>query len=187
MSGGVSGLVGLGVTGASYLTVTRGQAEQFDRQVTRKLTANGSAYDRLIAIASDFGSVYAIVGAASVLASSGRKALAREVAVSGLAAWGLAQSVKPLVKRTRPYTDANAVRLVAVPQGSSWPSGHTAVATAVAMSVARHTTTANRVLCGVYVSAVGVSRIRVGVHYASDILAGAGVGLIAAALSRKPR
>lgn len=178
------GLVGVSVTGASYFGVTRGDADQFDKTVTAAFTANGSAYDRLIAIASDFGSVYAITGAAGLLYATGRKTLAREVLVSGLAAWSLAQSVKPLVKRTRPYTDNTAQRLVAVPQGSSWPSGHTAVATAIAASVASRTGRIGTALCGAYALGVGVSRIRVGVHYASDIIAGVGVGLIAAAFTR---
>jgi len=178
------GLVGISATGASYLGVTRGSAAQFDKTVTAALTQHASTYDRLIAIASDFGSVYAIGGAAGMLYTTGRKTLARDVLVSGLAAWGLAQSVKPLVKRTRPYTDNTAQRLVAVPQGTSWPSGHTAVATAIAATVATRTGMVGNVLCGAYALGVGVSRIRVGVHYASDIIAGAGVGLVAAALTR---
>lgn len=177
-------LVGVGITGASYFGVTRGSAAQLDKTVTAALTQHASSYDRLIAIASDFGSVYAVSGAAGLLYATGQKTLARDVLSSGLAAWGLAQSVKPLVKRTRPYTDNTAQRLVAVPQGSSWPSGHTAVASAIAATVAARSGIVGNVLCGAYALGVGVSRIRVGVHYASDIIAGAGVGLIAAALSR---
>ncbi|MEX2533503.1 MAG: phosphatase PAP2 family protein [Nitriliruptoraceae bacterium] len=180
----VASLLGVGLTGASYVSVTRGGAKQFDKTVTAAFTAHPSNFDRLIAIASDFGSSYAVCGAAGFLFTTGRKTLARDVLVSGLAAWSLAQSVKPLVKRTRPYTDSTAERLVAVPHGSSWPSGHTAVATAIAATIMPRTGIISNVLCGAYALGVGVSRIRVGVHYASDIIAGAGVGLIAAGLSR---
>lgn len=178
------GLVGAGVAGASYIAVTRGDVASFDSEVTAALTARPSSYDRLIAIGSDLGSVYAIGGAAATLSLTGRKTLGRDVLLAGLAAWALAQSVKPLVHRTRPYTAAEAQRLVAIPKGSSWPSGHTAVATAIAATVAGSTGTSGKVACGAYALSVGLSRIRVGVHYASDIIAGAGVGLVAAALVR---
>lgn len=179
-----SGLLGVSVAGASYVGVTRGDVASFDRVVTAAFTANARSYDRLIAITSDFGSVYAIGGAAGTLYLTGRKSLARDVLVAGLAAWGLAQSVKPLVKRARPYTEDSAQRLVAIPQGSSWPSGHTAVATAMAATVAAQSGAIGQLLCGGYAIGVGVSRIKVGVHYASDIIAGAGVGLVAAAFVR---
>lgn len=178
-------LAGLAVTGMSYRVVRSGDAHNLDATVTRKLTANGSVYDRLIAIASDFGSVYAVGGAAVTLAQAGRRTAAKDVLLAGLAAWGLAQSAKPLMRRDRPYTNEAATRTVAVPHGSSWPSGHTAVATAVATVVAARTGMTGRICLAGYVAAVGVSRIRVGVHYATDILAGAGVGLVAAAVTKR--
>jgi membrane-associated phospholipid phosphatase len=178
-------LLGVTLTGASYLSVTNGQVEPFDRSLTRTLTKKGSSYDRLIAIASDLGSVYAIVGATAVLAATKRPRLSRDVLLAGLTAWGLAQSIKPLVERQRPYTDEEALRLVAVPAGSSWPSGHTAVATAIACAVAPHVSGRAKLGLSLYAAGVGLSRIRVGVHYASDILAGAGVGLVAAWLTRR--
>lgn len=182
-----TGLTGIALTAASYLGVHDGGTDVIDGHVTRTLTRHPSPYDRCIAIGSDLGSVFAVGGSAAILAATRRRALATDVLTCGVLAWTFAQAAKPLVERARPYTAAHANRQVAVPKGSSWPSGHTAVATAIAVTVAPQVKPAGRVILGAYALGVGLSRIRVGVHYASDVVAGAGVGLIAAAFTRRLR
>jgi membrane-associated phospholipid phosphatase len=171
----------------SYLAVKGGRAQWFDRRADWVRRPLGTTADVGMAAATDLGSVYGVVGTAAALALFRRRDVAFDVAGAGATAWILAQAAKPLVNRQRPYelVDLPGVdRLVAIPAGSSWPSGHSAVAAATGSVIAahsRHKTTGTAVgtaLAGF----VGVSRVYVGVHHASDVVAGAGLGVVSATL-----
>jgi membrane-associated phospholipid phosphatase len=95
--------------------------------------------------------------------------------------WSAVMALKPVFDRGRPAAamgDVLSVEpLVAEPVGASYPSGHTALATGVALALVwalRHATTAVRVggaLAGVLlVAVVGLSRVYLGVHYPSDLV-----------------
>ena len=101
--------------------------------------------------------------------------------------WIVAQSLKPTLDRPRPYQVDAAERLVAVPAGSSWPSGHSAVAAATATSLSRHLGPVSRVLSPGFVGTVAVSRLYVGVHHLTDVLAGVAVGHLCARAVRGAR
>ncbi len=108
-------------------------------------------------------------------AAAGRLALLAN-AVSHL----LVQVLKRTVARERPC-DASGVPLaqIAVPDPFSFPSGHSTASTAVAATLAlTHPWLAPLVLP--LAGAVCASRVRLGVHHVTDVVAGAALGLAGA-------
>lgn len=89
----------------------------------------------------------------------------------------LSHGAKGFVDRVRPtLTDPALSALVAVPGDASFPSGHATSAFAVAGVVALlHPSLRALVLS--LASMIAVSRVYLGVHYPSDVVAGAGLGL----------
>ena len=99
---------------------------------------------------------------------------------SSLSAWGLNQIIGEIYYRPRPFLSLAAHKLVNVPELSkSFPSDHAAIAFGLAFGVYLW----NRrwgaaLLIGACLVALG--RVYVGVHYPSDVLAGAAIGAAAA-------
>lgn len=145
------------------------------------------ALDRAVAYTTDLGSLYAVSGMSAVLAGARRPQLSADVLAIGATAWVLAQGAKRGVLRARPYEADGVRRLVRPPAGSSFPSGHAAVAMAVLELVAGRSSAALAApalrAAGGYVAA---SRVYVGVHYPTDVIGGAGLGLLLGAVWRGP-
>lgn len=95
-------------------------------------------------------------------------------------------SIKALVGRSRPCTSLAEVHALVfhAPTDPSFPSGHAAGAFAVAAFVtfelAVHPLA--KVAMFVIAAGIGLSRIVLGVHFPSDVLAGALLGVVAALL-----
>ena len=152
---------------AIYDAVARTPTPLLDVAVTR--LANLSNYSRIsISIA---GALAAMDG------RRGRRAAARgltAVAASSLTADLLAKHLFP---RSRPErSPANTGRMARMPTSSSFPSGHTASAFAFASSVAPDYPVLSLPLYAL-AGMVGYSRMHTGVHYLSDVLGGAVLGL----------
>lgn len=115
-----------------------------------------------------------VVLSAIALARAGRSAEGRFLVLTGVCAGVSTVVLKNSFARPRP----EGLGLVAA-GGYSFPSGHSLASAAVYVSLAlvavrtwpRHTL-AIWTLAGVVISAIGVSRAYLGVHYPSDILAG---------------
>ena len=88
--------------------------------------------------------------------------------------------LKPLVARPRPWLDvAGLVPLIQEPDPNSFPSGHTCAAFAAAVIFWRalpESWVGTKVLTLTMAFLMGLSRLYVGVHYPSDVVAGALVG-----------
>ena len=165
----------------SLATLKSRRAQTFDRRAGATLSRPlGDVADRIISAGTDLGSVYAIAGASTLLAAAGRRRAAADVLGAGAIAWIGAQGLKPLVERPRPYQADSVVRLVVEPSGASWPSGHVAVAAGLAGALAPRLPTSGKVGLGLITTLVAHSRIYVGVHYLSDVVAGVGVGVLSA-------
>lgn len=126
--------------------------------------------------------IAAVLGVAVVvLAARGRRRAAAFLVVSSLGTALLVHAVKVLIGRDRPES---ADRLVAV-TGAAFPSGHAAqsVACYVAIAVVVLWSSRSRtsglvamIVAGSIVLLVGVSRVYLGVHWTSDVIAGWSLG-----------
>lgn len=86
--------------------------------------------------------------------------------------------LKHFVARSRPYTIIeDLVPLIRKPTDYSFPSGHTACAFAVGFLLFRKLPKRYGIPCLVLAVLIGFSRIYLGVHYPSDVLAGAISGI----------
>lgn len=172
----------------SFATLESRRAQTFDRRAGATLSRPlGPIADRVISAGTDLGSVYAICGLASFLALTGRRRAAADVAGAGAIGWVAAQGLKPLVQRPRPYQADAVVRLVVEPSGASWPSGHVAVAAGMAGALAPRLPASGKMGASVASVLVAYSRIYVGVHYLSDVVAGMGIGVLSAEAWRTVR
>lgn len=179
-------LVAGGALLGSYALVRRGGVGRLDAAATRACSRpRGASVDRVVGATTDLGSVYGLAGVATALAVGGRRTTATQVALAGALAWCAAQASKPLLPRERPYEQAGAARLVAIPAGTSWPSGHAAVAASMATVVAPRLRPAAVGAVVAATAGVAWSRLYVGVHHLSDVVAGLGVGVLCAAAVRR--
>lgn len=126
------------------------------------------------------------LASAALLALTGG-ARGRRAAASGLAAVAATSAVvnlviKPLGRRRRPdrpASEARPARHVRMPSSASFPSGHTASAVAFASGAGRALPVAALPLHAL-AALVGYSRVHTGVHYPSDVVAGAVIGAVVA-------
>lgn len=180
--------VGTGLLAGSWAVLSRPAVQRADVRAGDVVRRAGTpALDRAVTWTTDLGSVYAVLGISGALAASGRRRTALDVLGLGLVTWSVAQGSKTRVRRQRPYEADGVRRLVRPPTGSSFPSGHAAVGVAVMSLLAeRGRSPAARAALAAGAAYVPVSRVYVGVHYPTDVIGGAGMGLALAALWRGP-
>lgn len=99
--------------------------------------------------------------------------------VGAFAAHAVAVLIKRLVRRPRPHHPAVAVN-VGTPSSLSFPSAHATSTTAAAMLLARATGLPLPVML---VPPMALSRVLLGVHYPSDVVAGVAVGAAVAGVA----
>lgn len=94
--------------------------------------------------------------------------------------------LKEAIKRDRPFVTYSEIEKLTSAGGYSMPSGHTSIAFATATSLSLAYTKWYVIAPSfVWASAVGYSRMHLGVHYPSDVIAGALVGSGSAYLTYK--
>ncbi len=105
-------------------------------------------------------------------------------AIALLSSWVLTEfCIKLIVNRPRPYSMISDLQiLVKPPYGSSFPSGHTSIAFACAFTIFFYTNKRLGAIALVLAVIMGFSRLYVGVHYPTDVLAGTIIGLIVAVI-----
>jgi membrane-associated phospholipid phosphatase len=154
-----------------------GRGRAIDDEAFRSANRDaGPGADAFFTGVTELGSIWASVGAAGVLAISGRRRAAAKGLAAASATWLLGQGLKKVFLRPRPYeADPGGVRLlIDPPHATSWPSSHPAVLLSfltVAGREARLPAAARAALTGL-AAAVGASRVYVGVHYPADVAGG---------------
>ncbi|MEV6578394.1 phosphatase PAP2 family protein [Streptomyces sp. NPDC051582] len=170
----------------------RGAAAQWDRMlfdgVARRHWPAGDRVLPRLGRAANHGVLWGGAAAAiAVLGSTG----ARKAALCGAASLALASATvntvgKWSVRRPRPLLEGvpEVRRLVTQPTTTSFPSGHSASAFAFTTGLALGAPGWGALLAPVAVS-VAFSRVYTGVHYPSDVAAGAALGVAAGLVVRR--
>src|SRR6476646_325353 len=169
---------------------TRRRASALDRRLLRRAVhANHPVADvalRRLSRAANHSKLW--MGTAAVLSLTGGSR-GRRAALRGLLGIALTSSVvngplKLLLRRKRPAAELLGTRpsLVVMPGSFSFPSGHSASAFAFATGVLREWPAAGVPVAGL-AGAVAYSRVHTGVHFPSDVVVGAGLGVAAGAIA----
>jgi membrane-associated phospholipid phosphatase len=123
-----------------------------------------------------------VLAVAALLARRFRLAIG--LAASGLLVWLLAKVIKDLVERGRPAELlSEVVRRDAPRVGQGYPSGHAAVAVALAAVASPYLNRPLKIVVWVLAAGVCVARVYVGAHLPLDVVGGAAFGLAVGALS----
>jgi len=126
------------------------------------------------------GGARVTLGIGVLLVAGGQRRLGYAALAANVLSHIAVQVLKRTVARPRPC-DAfgRPLALVDLPDPFSFPSGHAAAATAVAGTIALHAPWLTPALLPL-VALVAASRVLLRVHHISDVVAGAGLGLVGA-------
>jgi undecaprenyl-diphosphatase len=133
-------------------------------------------YSRL----GEHGALWFALGGAATLTDGGRRGRWARATASVGVAYVMSTTIKLAVARRRPAIE-DLPHLMATPTGLSFPSSHATSSFAAARAFGRLVPAGP--LYGAAV-AMGLSRLYLGVHYPSDVAAGAALGTVMGSLGR---
>ncbi len=163
--------------------------ESVDRAVDRivaplrgRRVADATAY--VASALGDHGLIWFLVGVTRARRPGPRRASAiRAVVFSGVVTPAVNSALKAVVGRARPATRAPHPLPVRIPRTASFPSGHTLAAWCAATLLAEDDPWAPAYygLAG----AISFSRLQVGLHHGTDVVAGSILGVALGRLGRR--
>jgi membrane-associated phospholipid phosphatase len=128
----------------------------------------------------EHGGVWLAVGLAGAAVDRRRRGRWARATACVAIAYGISTAIKQAVGRKRPAVE-DLPHLMATPTGLSFPSSHATSSFAAARAFGRLLPAP---LLYVAAAAMGFSRLYLGVHYPSDVAAGAGLGTVVGSLGR---
>jgi membrane-associated phospholipid phosphatase len=158
----------------------RKRLQRLDRRALRLLRTRGHApvaeeAMKGLAMAGEWGAVWVAIGLAGASLGGERRARWLRAAAVGPAAVGLNYLVKIAVRRDRPRL-RRLPPLASAPSELSFPSAHATASFAAATAMGRVQPKARLPLFAL-AGAMCLTRPYLGMHYPSDVLAGAALGL----------
>ena len=156
--------------------------KEFDENTLRFIQDNldNDLFQNIMVLITRLGDMGAIWIAPGVVLTCSKEQ--RRVGIellATLAAGGIINSlvIKNIVDRTRPFDMHIWLDvLINKPTDFSFPSGHTASSFAAAYVISKNYGKKFGIPAYTLATAIGLSRVAVGVHYPSDVIAGAAVG-----------
>ena len=135
---------------------------------------------RALGLAGEFAAAWAVIGAFGASSDERRRGRWLAAATTGPAAVGINFVVKVTVGRERPLIEEHPP-LARAPTKLSFPSAHATSSVAGATALGRVEPRARPVLFGL-AAGICVGRPYLGMHYPSDVLAGAALGALLGSL-----
>jgi undecaprenyl-diphosphatase len=174
--------IGVLVLAASAAVAGQGTAPRFEVDLFRLVNDLPSVLTVPLVVVMQAGTLAAVFVAAGLALAARRWRLARDLAASGTLAWLAAKGVKAFVRRGRPSALLHGVIVRgAAATGLGFPSGHTAVAAALATAAAPHFGRRGRRISWCGVGIVAIARMYVGAHLPLDTIGSAALGWVIAA------
>lgn len=167
----------------------RGRVRSLDRRLMRRShRARSPGLDQALVEltrAANYSRLWLLVavGIAACGGGRGRRAAGRGIVAVAFAAAAANGPAKLLVRRRRPLRRSRPV-LIRMPRSTSFPSGHSAAAFAFATGACAELPVLAPVLVPL-AGAVAYSRVHTGVHYPSDVAAGAVIGIGSGMLAKR--
>lgn len=131
----------------------------------------------------------AIAGWRSRRSGPGRRRAVRSLGMAGVSSTVVNAGIKRLVHRQRPDTSGLRISLTGIPvrapKTSSFPSGHTLAAFCSASAMGRPGDRTGNSLLYAAACLIGLSRIHLGAHHASDVVGGLVIGTFFGLLIRR--
>lgn len=138
----------------------------------------------LFFVITQFGSIYVLMGLSLIYMARQHYHVVLRLLLSGLLAYLMSGVAKDLWGRMRPHEYLYGVTVLDyVVRGPGFPSGHTALATALGLTLA-YTHKKHRILLYTLIALVGISRINLGLHAPLDVIGGFAIGWACYALFR---
>ena len=174
------------------LTIGTIQAQNFDTRILQSINSPNTKYDKFWLGITNSATPVAIATPLSLFAIGYYHYLPKGKENAYSAAGGLALNtlltfgLKYAINRERPFVDNPDIFKKTHAGSYSFPSGHTSTAFAAATSLAlAYPKWYVAAPTFAWASAVGYSRLHLGVHYPSDVLAGAIIGTLSSFVAFK--
>jgi glycosyltransferase 2 family protein len=170
--------LGLAVLGLGFLIAQRGELPVLERNLFRLLNDMPEIVFPVVWVVMQLGNALAAPVLAAVAVITRRRfRMARDLLVSGLAAYYAADLVKSVVGRERPGgLPVGSVLHEGPISGLGFVSGHSAVAAALATAAVPYLSRRGRRVVWVLAWTVALARIYVGAHLPLDIVGGLALG-----------
>jgi acid phosphatase family membrane protein YuiD len=161
-----------------------------DGATWKRLEAHGLPHsplgDRYVSILSDLGEGLGWVAAGVAIAwmggHKGRRAGLATALTSLATTYLVQQRIKPMFRRRRPFVGRDVLVVGIKTEDASFPSGHTASSFAAATALSTFYPRASPLVFAL-AAGVGVSRVHLGHHFPSDVVAGSLIGIATGTLT----